>query len=83
MNIEIPDELFEGLPLIGELKEVPFYSDPLSKGWRVCNGDSLDIDKNPDLYKLLGKSWGGTETTFNLPVISTCPTMIYVGGLLD
>ena len=37
-------------------------------GWYLCNGQSLDISSNGELYTLLGTTFGGNgTTTFNVP----------------
>ncbi len=35
--------------------------------WMICNGRLLSKDKYDDLYAAIGESWGGTDTSFNLP----------------
>jgi microcystin-dependent protein len=40
-----------------------------ASGWLPCDGRSLSIsdEKYSNLYKAIGKSWGGGSNTFNLP----------------
>ena len=36
-------------------------------GWANCDGQQLDENEHPALYKALTKTYGGTKTTFSLP----------------
>jgi len=36
-------------------------------GWDWCLGQSYSIAQNQTLYSILGRTYGGTSTTFNLP----------------
>lgn len=36
-------------------------------GWMVCDGTRLSTSTYPDLFAILGYSWGGSGTTFRLP----------------
>jgi microcystin-dependent protein len=33
------------------------------EGWKVCNGQDLDIKNYPDLFKIIGTTYGGDGTT--------------------
>jgi microcystin-dependent protein len=52
-------------PYIGEIRMLGFGWDP--EHWLPCDGRSLNIDEYPALYSLLGNTYGGDATTFNLP----------------
>jgi microcystin-dependent protein len=53
-------------PYIGELRIFSFNFAP--KGWASCDGSSLPIRNNSQLFSLLGTSFGGNgQTSFNLP----------------
>ncbi len=36
-------------------------------GWKVCNGQALDKTAYAELHAVIGDTFGGTTTTFNLP----------------
>lgn len=47
-----------------------YADDVVPYGWRQCNGDSLLISSFPELYAVIGKTYGGTSgsaPTFRLP----------------
>lgn len=44
----------------GDLSQVP-------NGWVLCNGTSLSATAYAQLYHVIGNSWGGNATNFNLP----------------
>jgi microcystin-dependent protein len=53
-------------PYIGEIKMTAFNYAP--QGWVLCQGQTLYIDDNTDLFQLLGTAFGGDGVnTFCLP----------------
>ena len=52
-------------PFVGEIEIFAFGIVPA--GWVQCNGQALLIQQNAALYSLLGKTFGGDATTFNVP----------------
>ena len=53
-------------PFMSEIRIMGFTFAP--RGWAMCNGQVLPINQNPQLFKLLGKTFGGDgQTTFALP----------------
>ncbi|GGB23024.1 phage tail protein [Puia dinghuensis] len=36
-------------------------------GWAFCNGAQIATSDNPELYSLIGDTYGGDQTYFNLP----------------
>ena len=44
-------------------------SDTLPTGYHLCDGSSLNISDYPELYKVLGTTYGGSGTSFKLPNI--------------
>lgn len=55
-----------GQQYIGEIRMVAFNFAP--KGWALCNGQTLPINQNQQLFSLLGTTYGGNgQTTFMLP----------------
>jgi len=52
-------------PFVGEIEIFAFGVVP--QGWVQCNGQSLLIQQNAALYSLIGKTFGGDATTFNVP----------------
>ncbi len=55
-----------GMPMIGEIKAISFGFAP--GGWKKCNGELLSPSDYPELFALLGTTFGGDGTTnFALP----------------
>jgi len=53
-------------PFIGEIRM--FGGSFAPAGWAFCNGQTLLIADNPDLFTLIGTTYGGDgQTTFALP----------------
>jgi|ERR1700683_1485015 microcystin-dependent protein len=53
-------------PFVGEIRMVGFGFAP--SGWALCNGQSMPISQNQQLFALLGTAFGGNGvTTFFLP----------------
>lgn len=52
-------------PFVGEIRI--FSWDWAPKGWLLCNGASLPMSQYQALYALLGQTFGGSGTNFNLP----------------
>ena len=52
---------------IGSIQMWP--SDTLPTGYHLCDGSSLNISDYPELYKVLGTTYGGSGTSFKLPNI--------------
>ena len=50
---------------LGEIRLVAF--NVLPAGWALCNGQALSTSANSALYSLIGYTYGGSGTTFNLP----------------
>lgn len=47
---------------------VAIYTSPnVPKRWKVCDGQSLKIDKYSELYEKIGNTHGGSENEFQLP----------------
>jgi microcystin-dependent protein len=40
---------------------------PAPSGWELCEGQSLDTAVYPDLFAVIGYTYGGSGSTFNLP----------------
>jgi microcystin-dependent protein len=56
-------------PFVGETRLFAFPFAPV--GWLACEGQLLPIDQNPQLFELIGTTYGGDgETTFALPAAS-------------
>ncbi len=55
-----------GMPMIGEIKACSFNFAP--SGWKKCNGQYLDPAEYPELFTLIGTTFGGNgTTTFAIP----------------
>ena len=55
-----------GMPMISEMKACSFNFAP--SGWKKCNGQFLDPAQYPELFTLIGTTYGGNgTTTFALP----------------
>jgi microcystin-dependent protein len=52
-------------PFIGEIRMYGGTTPP--PGWNFCDGTTLSINSNVELYQVLGTTFGGTSSTFNLP----------------
>lgn len=52
-------------PYIGQIQLFAFSYPP--QGWMMCAGQSLSIAGNQALYALIGNTYGGGSTSFNLP----------------
>jgi microcystin-dependent protein len=52
-------------PFVGEIRLFSFSFAP--KGWSTCDGQSLAIYQNQALYALIGTTYGGSGSNFNLP----------------
>lgn len=66
IKILIREELQNGLFLpVGAI--IAFPSENIPSGFLPCEGQELPIIQYPDLYAVLGKTFGGNEKTFFLP----------------
>ncbi|MFN3175353.1 MAG: phage tail protein [Phaeodactylibacter xiamenensis] len=45
----------------------PFAGSSAPDGWLLCDGSALQQSEYPDLYAVIGNSYGGSGNTFNLP----------------
>jgi microcystin-dependent protein len=53
-------------PFLGEVRMMAFGFAP--PGWAQCNGQSMPVAQNPQLFSLLGTAYGGDgKTSFMLP----------------
>lgn len=50
---------------VGTILPVPYTKVPV--GWHLCDGTSLPINGNEVLFSLIGTTYGGDGTNFNLP----------------
>lgn len=56
---------------IGEIRLFPYDRIPTADGWKICNGQSLNMQQNMALYSLIGSQFGGDDKTyFNLPSLN-------------
>ena len=57
--------------LFEEIGSIEMYGgdpDELFQHWKICNGQSLSIEEYPDLYAVIGTTFGHTLSThFNIP----------------
>lgn len=52
--------------LLGEIRLIAY--DDIPKGWMKCEGQSLDIDRFPKLYMMIGTKFGQDgEFKFSIP----------------
>jgi microcystin-dependent protein len=52
-------------PFVGQIITVAFKAPP--KGWLACDGTGYDMSQYPVLFNLLGFTYGGGGTSFNVP----------------
>ena len=53
-------------PFLGQIEIFAFRFAP--KGWALCNGQLMSIAQNPQLFQLLGTTYGGDgRINFALP----------------
>jgi len=58
--------VFSQVPMLGEIRL--FAGNFAPQGWAFCDGQLLNIDTNPELFSLIGTTYGGNgTTTFALP----------------
>lgn len=50
---------------LGMIVQLGFGWEP--QGLMFCHGQAMNINQNTALYSLLGNTFGGNSTTFNLP----------------
>ena len=63
---------------LGTIQLFAFNYAPI--GWMLCNGASLSVAQNSALYALIGNTYGGNQTNFNIPNLmgaSPIPNMNY------
>jgi len=69
-------------PFTGEIRVFGFNFPP--KDWAACDGTIIPISQNPNLFSLLGNTYGGDgRTTFALPDLRGRAVMGPVGGALN
>jgi len=51
--------------MIGEIRALPYTFVPY--GWLECAGQTLSVNDYQALYSLIGQTYGGSGTSFNLP----------------
>ena len=60
-------------PMLGEIRM--FAGNYAPAQWALCDGSLLPIDRNSELFWLLGTQFGGDgQTTFALPKLDPVPT---------
>lgn len=52
------------------LISLKYGSPSLNSGWAVCNGSAVSTTDYPRLFAKIGYAFGGSGTSFNLPLIS-------------
>ena len=58
------DALVQGVP-VGTI--LPFAGNSVPSGFLQCNGAGVSVTTYAALYKVIGNTYGGDSTTFNLP----------------
>lgn len=53
--------------LVGEIKTWAGRADNIPPGYLYCDGQTLSATLYPDLFAVLGYSWGGTSDSFQVP----------------
>jgi microcystin-dependent protein len=66
-------------PFVGEIRPLAFNFAP--RGWALCNGQTLNITQNQQLFAVIGTRYGGDgRTTFGLPNLTGGRTVIGAGA---
>lgn len=52
-------------PFVGEIRMFAGAIEPIN--WHFCDGTALSTQQYPALYSLIGTTYGGSGTSFNLP----------------
>ena len=52
-------------PVLGQIGLFPYNSEPT--GWMECDGRALSVTEYMVLYSMIGNTFGGNDTSFNLP----------------
>ena len=52
---------------VGSVMPFAGTADKVPAGWRLCNGDPVEISDYPALFEVIGFAWGGNGSKFNLP----------------
>lgn len=74
-----PAQPLPKVPILGEVRRFDGAMAP--SGWALCDGSSVTIRENPNLFKILGKAAGGDgRTTFALPKARHFSRVIAVSG---
>ena len=63
--------IFSSTDYVGSV--ILFTGEFAPRGWLYCDGQALVIANYPDLYSVIGDTYGGgaSSTTFNLPSLNT------------
>lgn len=48
--------------------------------WLLCDGSKLNVKDYPELYKVLGKQYGGNRKKFNIPNMMSMVTTFTMGA---
>lgn len=58
---------------IGVIRIFPYTQWPLPAGWLACDGSTQEVSKYPDLYAVIGVTYGTVGAgTFQLPELIEC-----------
>lgn len=63
-SIQTQIAALQGMP-VGTILIWP--SDNIPEGYHLCDGSSMGVNQYPVLYSLIGSTYGGSGTIFNLP----------------
>ena len=62
-------------PILGEIRLFPWMFE--IEGYLICDGRSINVDKNVALYSLIGNAYGGDDKNFNIPYLPAVKGMSY------
>ncbi|HZX31476.1 MAG TPA: tail fiber protein [Rhodocyclaceae bacterium] len=60
-------------PYIGEIRAFAANYYPGDGNWLPCDGQVLAVSQYPALYSIIGNTYGGNTTSFNVPNVNGLP----------
>lgn len=64
---DVRNELYDNIGALPVGTVMYYAANKTPTGWLVCNGATLDVDAYPQLFNVLGYTYGGSGNKFKLP----------------